>query len=48
MSEKVEEHLQLKDELKKEILNSANEIKNKKVKTLKFDELYEKLYGHEH
>ena len=45
VSEKVEEHLELKPEIKKEILKAVEEIKSKRVKTLTFDEVYERLYG---
>ncbi len=43
--DKIEEHLELNPKLKKEILKSATQIKNKKVKTLTFEQVCKKAYG---
>ncbi len=48
VEDKLEEHLELKDEVKKQVLRSAEDIRLRRVKTLSFEELYEKLYGGKH
>ncbi|MBI2575524.1 hypothetical protein HYV82_06590 [Candidatus Woesearchaeota archaeon] len=45
IEEKLEEHLELRKELKAQILKAAEDIRLRRVRTLSFDELYENLYG---
>ncbi|GEM_PF-6266013 len=45
IEEKLEEHLELRKELKAQILKAAEDIRHRRVRTLSFDELYESLYG---
>ncbi|MBI3051390.1 hypothetical protein HYY74_02940 [Candidatus Woesearchaeota archaeon] len=41
----VEEHLELEPRVRRQILKSVHDIKSGRVKALKFEELYNKVYG---
>ncbi len=43
--DRLEEHLELRPELKRRIVKAAEDIKAGRGRTLKFEELYEKVYG---
>jgi len=48
VEEKLEGHLELREELKRQVLRSAEDIRLRRVKTLSYEKLYEKLYGGQH